>query len=144
MNRRINPSQGIAIWRDARAWAQDTASPIETLAALIERNYLDPEIGARYAAMLRMNAAVYASIANKEELARRGVEPALALDQLENETRVLLRIALDILAELRHRHVDEPRLTRHVPRAHRLRDRRIVKRHVVHQRRAVREDDPLD
>jgi hypothetical protein len=58
----------------AQAWAQesgDSTNPVETLAALLERNYLVPGTGIRYAAMLRRNTSIYASIADKSELARR-------------------------------------------------------------------------
>jgi hypothetical protein len=54
-----------------QAWAQQSGNPVETLAALLERNYVLPETGGAYAAMLRRNAPVYASIADRRELARR-------------------------------------------------------------------------
>lgn len=89
MNRRQMLAVGAgALVSGGAAWAQtptpaptpapnlmprDFVRAIETLAATLEKNYVLPEVGARYAAMLRANEArgAYARLNNPEVLAER-------------------------------------------------------------------------
>lgn len=71
MNRRqMLATLGAGALMASAAWGQtgDTAAALETLAATLEKNYVLPDVGARYAAMLRANIASYAAITDRAAL----------------------------------------------------------------------------
>lgn len=70
MNRRHLLALGAGALATTAAWGQtsDTAGAIEALAATLQKNYVLPDVGVRYAAMLRANVASYAAITDRAAL----------------------------------------------------------------------------
>ena len=91
MNRRQMLAVGAGALVSGTAWAQGPANPapadfakaIEALAATLEKNYVLPDVGARYAAMLRTNAraGVYAPLNDAEQLAPRLTDDLQAVNR---------------------------------------------------------------
>lgn len=70
MNRRQMLALGAGAVMTGAAWGQSSDIPaaIAQLATTLEKNYVLPDVGVQYAAMLRANAAGYAAITDAEAL----------------------------------------------------------------------------